>query len=754
MNHLIICREYPPAPGGGIGTYASHISRLLAESGETVHMIGQLWLGAEKEIEEKCGGRLIIHRVPLEDWTVFPGTLLPSPLIRSREARGLFESTFYPLAFSWQAGLLAEKLVQDEGIDIIEAQEYEAPLYFFQLRRALGAGPARRPPCIIHLHSPTELIVFHNDRDTAKPYFRESIRAESHSILAADALLCPSRYLASQVCTRFGLSEEAVRVIPYPMGKELRVERKDSAWRDGPICYMGRLERRKGLIEWIDAAVEVACEHSAVQFEFIGANVLGSYDIDGRELLDRLIPERLRARFHFRGARPHASLHRFLEGARMSVVPSRWENFPYTCIEAMTSGLPVLASREGGMAEMIRDGQSGWLSDTPCKKGLAQALRRALKASPEELAAMGREASLSIRALCSNEHVLKMHLGWRKKLCERNAQGSHFLMPNLPRPKTPYSNETVRVSDRQSDGGLAIVITCGRAEQSLSGCLQSIERQTQKPAAVVIVHGCVTNEDAAQALDRARAKGYRIVAGREECFTDMATGLKSALKVEPAPSGISFLCSSDRLEPEFVEKCQAVFRNCPSAGIVSVWSFDTGSKNETRMRLCPEFPHQLASNDAAPFSAVRAEALLESGGFRAITDRELALWDLFNGVMALGWAAVTIPELLGSHDLKPGLLRYTNSDWVHGRMRRSILERFSPTIGNEALNALLLCELSLRDEIFSLRRELEISRQMLFSSRFSMSDALGRFKRRILSRLPSRVARLISDRSSFILKDS
>ena len=41
MRHLIICREFPPALGGGIGTYAANMSRLLAEHGETVHVISQ-----------------------------------------------------------------------------------------------------------------------------------------------------------------------------------------------------------------------------------------------------------------------------------------------------------------------------------------------------------------------------------------------------------------------------------------------------------------------------------------------------------------------------------------------------------------------------------------------------------------------------------------------------------------------------------------------------------------------------------------
>ncbi len=98
MKHLIICREYPPAPGGGIGTYVWHMAQLLSGRGETVHVIGQLWEGAEKEIEERCNGRLIIYRVPFLDWTSFLGSK-PNPAIKSKPARKLFKSSFFSAMF-------------------------------------------------------------------------------------------------------------------------------------------------------------------------------------------------------------------------------------------------------------------------------------------------------------------------------------------------------------------------------------------------------------------------------------------------------------------------------------------------------------------------------------------------------------------------------------------------------------------------------------------------------------------------------
>ncbi len=112
MTHLFLCREYPPAayPPGGIGTYVRHITRLLAEAGETVHVIAHRWDGAPESRVESVDGRLITHRVALDD---------PSPpewtTMLAREAhlvpRGLLASRYPSQAFSWQAAVLAERLI-------------------------------------------------------------------------------------------------------------------------------------------------------------------------------------------------------------------------------------------------------------------------------------------------------------------------------------------------------------------------------------------------------------------------------------------------------------------------------------------------------------------------------------------------------------------------------------------------------------------------------------------------------------------
>ena len=56
----------------------------------------------------------------------------------------------------------------------------------------------------------------------------------------------------------------------------------------------------------------------------------------------------------------------------------------------MCAGLPVIASREGGMVEIIEDNRSGWLANKPGREGLAEALKRALATPTERVANMGQ----------------------------------------------------------------------------------------------------------------------------------------------------------------------------------------------------------------------------------------------------------------------------------------------------------------------------------------------------------------------------
>ena len=441
MRRLIVCREYPPAPGGGIGTYTLHAARALAQAGEVVHVIGERWPGSEGARTESFGGRLVVHRLPVETPGLFYGTG------RHREvpagpARELFRCGGAAASFGWQVAELAEHIVASESIDLVEAPEYEASLLVFQLRRSLGLGPARQPPCLLHLHSPTELVATGNGVDPASASRLPMARLERESVRVADALVCPSRFLARQATELFGLATDGVTVIPYPLGETAQIVRPSEVWSAGSILYLGRLELRKGIVEWLDAAVRLAQENSSLRFEFVGSDHLDA-QLGGSGGSARRVPAGLRSRFRFHDQRNRGELGQLLARAKLVVVPSRWENFPYTCIEAMASGVAVIASPDGGMKEMIEHGVTGWVAASQHPADLARTTREALARGPEGLAAVGARAAKAIRHLCNEQHVVSQQLALADRMVRSGTRRTEVF------GSTPSARELARDADRE-----------------------------------------------------------------------------------------------------------------------------------------------------------------------------------------------------------------------------------------------------------------------------------------------------------------
>jgi glycosyltransferase involved in cell wall biosynthesis len=67
---------------------------------------------------------------------------------------------------------------------------------------------------------------------------------------------------------------------------------------------------------------------------------------------------------------------RLFRAADASVLPSAWENFPHTVVEALAVGCPVIATAVGGVPEVVRDGENGLLVGANDAAGLAAAIRR------------------------------------------------------------------------------------------------------------------------------------------------------------------------------------------------------------------------------------------------------------------------------------------------------------------------------------------------------------------------------------------
>lgn len=596
MTHLVICREYPPAafPPGGIGTYVKHITRLMADAGETVHVIAQRWAGAPDPVSKSCSGRLIIHRVSLDE------PLNPEPGRGADELallHRLATSDCPSQLFSWQAARLAESLVESEAIDLIEAQEWEAPLYYFQVRRALGLGPGKEPPCLIHLHSPSRLIFRHNEWDETLTDFSPLVRFEDYTVKAADALLCPSSYLAHGASELFDIPLERIAVIPYPLGDTAFVERAPEVWRRSSICFVGRLELRKGVVEWVEAAVRVARDHPSVTFDFIGSDTSLSGGAGGfvREHLLRRIPGALRPRFRFHGTQPRDRVLTLLAETPVVAVPSRWENLPYTCIEAMATGVPVLASPNGGMAEIINHGESGWIAPEATAGGFESTLRMVLATSASRKAEMGRAAAEAVRCICGNDAVLRAHLELRAGLVDSGSRTArHHLRAGTGRR------------------GIGVVITCIDEPRLLARCLDGLDKQSQ-PALAITVAAQHDHRPILDGIIKGRAGVSAVYGDFASPAEARSAGVCALLASAPHLSAIARIGEAVQLDPAFMAVCESALERHPDLGLISTGEDECLSCDVIRVEALPEAPTGRGAALADEFTRAGWRALIYPG---------------------------------------------------------------------------------------------------------------------------------------------
>ena len=146
---------------------------------------------------------------------------------------------------------------------------------------------------------------------------------------------------------------------------------------------VANLRATKGYPDLLEAAAAVIRDSDSVQFVSVGRGPLES---ELRARRDRL---GLGARFEFLGFRPDAV--RIMSAFDIFCLASHHEGLPIALMEALALGLPVVATRVGGVEELVTDGREAVLVAARRPDALAAALL-ALVHDPERRSAMARQA--------------------------------------------------------------------------------------------------------------------------------------------------------------------------------------------------------------------------------------------------------------------------------------------------------------------------------------------------------------------------
>lgn len=208
------------------------------------------------------------------------------------------------------------------------------------------------------------------------------------SLHKVDRLIAPSHYLAQRY-VEHGIPWEKLTVLPNGVDLErFTAHRMEHAVFT--LGFIGYLGAHKGL-EFLLRALLLMHEIDKVRLLIVG---------DGEEA-DRLraLCQDLSLDGHvtFYGRVENQHIPGIYEQLDVLVVPSIWpENNPVTIIEAMASGIPVIASNIGGIGELVEEGSTGFLVPPRDSAALAERIMRFL-AHPELRREMGEKALGKIR---------------------------------------------------------------------------------------------------------------------------------------------------------------------------------------------------------------------------------------------------------------------------------------------------------------------------------------------------------------------
>jgi glycosyltransferase involved in cell wall biosynthesis len=194
----------------------------------------------------------------------------------------------------------------------------------------------------------------------------------------SDRVITVSDYLKDEV-TKLGIDPEKVSVV-YGGTGDVSTEKEDFDFDGTIITFIGNLVKQKG----VDVLLEAFKDVPDAKLVIVG---------DGKEgpALKKLAKDQ--EDVYFVGYRE--DLASVFEKTRLLVLPSRSEGFGLVLLEAMKAGVPVVASRVGGIAEVVEDSRNGILVEPENPKQLADAITMVLEDEElrENLIRNGHETS-------------------------------------------------------------------------------------------------------------------------------------------------------------------------------------------------------------------------------------------------------------------------------------------------------------------------------------------------------------------------
>ncbi len=369
MKIIYITFEYPPFILGGAGIYSYNLTKELAALGHEVHVITTQ--SSSQYHDEPVKG-LYIHRQK-----VFQKPLVAMPSFWFILRKQLPSITNQIGGFD---------ILHSEGLSDLSIERHftNKPRVLTVHHLARNASMVLKPGLLNRIKHPgSELVLV--------PFI------ESICIKRADRIIAVSQNTKDSIIQMYSVPESKITAIHHGVHTDDYIfseEEKKKARNeigcnsDLIILFVGRLEARKGVDILIEAFSRIPKDINT-RLMIAGAGDPSPYKKMATALQ---IADRVR----FLGYVDETMLKPLYAACDLFVLPSRLEGLGMVLMEAMAAGKPVVATRAGGIPEIVTHGQNGFLVEPDNPDKLAQAITNLLQDSSRRML-MGQKNALQMK---------------------------------------------------------------------------------------------------------------------------------------------------------------------------------------------------------------------------------------------------------------------------------------------------------------------------------------------------------------------
>ncbi|WP_205509333.1 glycosyltransferase [Longitalea arenae] len=618
-KYWLITTEYPPMYGGGIGTYCYHTAKMLQQNNweVTVFVPNQY---SENDIVSSDNGIRIIQF--------------------GRYQTNVHNFLGPETGLAFEFAHVIKKYLATEGLpDILESQEYAGIAYYILQYKHLNYPLFNSLKVVLTLHAPSFLYYEYNQVPAMQlPYFWIG-QMERWCIMAADKLNAPSAFIIKAI-KPFIPSLPEVTVVPLPFEQTQSTNSNHTNDPRGNWFFFGKLTPQKGILPLLKGFRTLWQTGWAKPLYLIGGgnHYFHPERMDMQEWIKKKYGGEIQSgKLILLGSLSPAQWKEKTQNGAVILIPSIGDNYPYTVIESLINGNIVLASRQGGQTEILKDGENGFLFDHQEEDSLTKKAHVINNLPVERIQTIRTNAKRSVEERHSYQNVYAQKVQIIESTDATDTKNQLF----------PFLTGSKTWEDLQPKGRkdlLSVVIPFYNMGLYLEEALQSVHASDYRNIEVIVVNDGSDNADSIEALKTLQNK-YKFI-----LIEQRNRGLSAARNTgaqQASGEFMAFLDPDDAVDPTYFSKAIEILKNKQNVHYVGCWAQYFEGSTGSWPAFTPEPPYLLYHNMINSSALVyRTTAFTQNGWNDPALEYGCEDWESVINLTKNGWRGVVIPEKL------------------------------------------------------------------------------------------------------------